>query len=195
MLVIVSGCSGVGKNTIINELLKRDENVVFLKTCTTRKKRYQEHGSEEKSPYIFISKEEFDKKIENEEFIEYEEIHKNFYGMLKKSVDEIITSDKVFIKDLGVLGQINLSRYLKGKAEVVSIFLQAPKKVLIERLKNRGESDIDLRLSRMEFEMSYISNYDYVINNINLERTLKKIQSIIKKHQKKSEKVTSKNKK
>lgn len=184
MLVIISGCSGVGKGTVINELIKRNPNTEFLKTCTTRKKRDNESLSEDNCPYCFISKEEFDRKIKNDEFIEYEEIHKNFYGMLKSTVNEIPNSSKIFFKDFGVLGKINISRYLQDKTKVISIFLTVPREILVERLKNRGESDIDLRLSRMEFELSYINQYDYVIKNIHLEKTVKKIEAIIKKHSK-----------
>ena len=71
-----------------------------------------------------------------------------------------------FIKDIGVLGQTRLTQALKNKAEVLSIFLTAPKEELIRRLKERGDHDIDLRISRMEFELSYAKNYDYVLNEI-----------------------------
>ncbi len=184
MLVIISGCSGVGKGTVIGELLKKIPNSQFLKTCTTRKIRESECGADEKCPYIFVTKEEFDQKIKDDQFIEYEEIHKNFYGMLKQTVNSIIGSDKIYFKDFGVLGKLNVSRYLEGKEKVLSIFLTAPRDELVKRLKQRGEADIDLRLSRMEFEMSYISHYDYVINNINLDKTVKKIEALIKKHNK-----------
>ena len=89
-----------------------------------------------------------------------------------------------FIKDIGVLGQINLKRALKSKVEVLSIFLTAPKEELIKRLKARGDHDIDLRMSRMEFELGYAKNYDYVIENNNLDKTIKKIEALIKKHEK-----------
>ena len=82
------------------------------------------------------------------------------------------------------MGQTRLTLALKNKVEVLSIFLTAPKEELIRRLKERGDHDIDLRISRMEFELSYAKNYDYVIENINLDKTLKKIESLIKKHEK-----------
>lgn len=183
MLIILSGCSGVGKNTIIKELLKRNEKTIkFLKTCTTRPPR--EYEDKENGPYYFLTREEFDKKIKNDEFFEHEEIHKNFYGTLKRSIEEIILNEYDFVKDVGVLGQINLVRELDQKAKVLSIFLIAPKKVLIERLKNRGEADIDLRLSRMDFELSYLHNYDFVIENLHLDKTVKKIEKLILKTKK-----------
>ena len=175
MLIILSGCSGSGKNTIIKELLKRNANLKFMKTCTTRKPR----PNESDESYHFVSKNDFDKKLKNGEIYEYEEIHQNFYGTLNSSLDDIAEGKYNYIKDIGVLGEISLKRALKGRAKVISIFLTVPKEELIKRLIGRKEPDIDLRLSRMEFEMGYINNFDYVIKNTNLERTLNKIEKII----------------
>ena len=184
MLLLISGCSGVGKNTIINELLKTQPNLKFLKNYTTRIKRNIEQD-ERLSPYHYVTLEEFDQKIKNGEFYEYEEIHGNFYGTLKASIEEISQSDCDYIKDIGVLGKLSLEKAFDGKDEVVSIFLTAPREVLIERLKGRGEPDIEKRLSRMDFEMGHIDNYDYVIENINMQKTIKKILKIMKVHSKK----------
>lgn len=185
MLIILSGCSGVGKNTVMNELIKRNsETLKTIKTCTTRKPRVGEDP--QNPPYIYMTKEEFDARVKNGEFYEYEEIHTNFYGMLNKSLEDIAKAEFDYIKDIGVLGQINLKRALEGNAHVLSIFLTAPRKVLIERLKYRGEADIDLRLSRMEFELSYKHNYDVVIENIKLDKTVKRIEKEIKKFKKRN---------
>jgi guanylate kinase len=184
LLIILSGCSGVGKNTVINELLKRNKDTLrLLKTCTTRPPRKGEDL--ENGPYFYFTKEEFDKKIKKGEFFEHEEIHKNFYGVLNHSLELVIKEEHDYIKDIGVLGQINLTRALENKANVISIFLTAPKQVLIERLKGRGEADIDLRLSRMEFELSYLKNYNLQIKNLNLDKTVKIIEKNIKKAKKK----------
>ena len=77
------------------------------------------------------------------------------------------------------MGQINLTRALKNKVPVVTIFLEVPREELISRLQKRGEKDIDLRLSRMEFEMGYINYYDHTIQNVDLNSTTKKIEDII----------------
>ena len=182
MLIIVSGSAGVGKNTVITEILNTNPNVKLMQTCTTRKPRNTD--ADMHNPYIYVSREDFESKIKNNELFEHEEIHNNFYGVLNSSLDKVVSRDCHYIKDIGVLGQINLKRALKDKVEVLSIFLTAPKEELIKRLKNRGDHDIDLRISRMEFELSYSKNYDYVIENLNLEKTLKKVQSLIKKHEK-----------
>ena len=193
MLIIVSGSAGVGKNTVITKLLEKNSKLKLLQTCTTRMPRHTDEAMH--NPYIYLSKEEFENKIKNGELFEHEEIHENFYGMLKSSLDEVAISDYHFIKDVGVLGQKNIKLALKGKATVLSIFLTAPKEELIRRLRERGDHDIDLRISRMEFELAYSKNYDAVIENIDLEKTIKEIEKLIKKYEKieQKSKKTSKN--
>lgn len=187
MLIIISGSAGVGKNTVITKLLEKHNNIKMLQTCTTRRPRSTD--KEMHSPYLYLTKEEFEKKIVNGELFEHEEIHQNFYGMLKSSLDEVGVSENHFIKDIGVLGQKNIKQALKGKAVVLSIFLTAPKEELIKRLKARGDHDIDLRMSRMEFELSYAKNYDAVIENLDLDKTIKDVEKLIKKFEKKEEKL------
>lgn len=192
MLIIVSGSAGVGKNTVITRLLETNSNLKLLQTCTTRKPRSTDQAMH--NPYIYLSKTEFENKIKNGELFEHEEIHNNFYGMLNSSLEQVATASNHFIKDVGVLGQKNIKSALKNKAVVLSIFLTAPKEELIRRLKARGDHDIDLRMSRTEFELSYARNYDVVIENLNLEKTLKEIQKIIKRFEKKEEKLKNENK-
>ncbi|MBE7082175.1 MAG: guanylate kinase [Clostridiales bacterium] len=183
MLIIVSGSAGVGKNTVITEILNRHNNIKLLQTCTTRPPRSTDGDMH--NPYIYLSKEEFEKKICNGELFEHEEIHDNFYGMLNSSLDEVAKNEYHFIKDIGVLGQKNIKNALKNRAVVLSIFLTAPKEELIKRLKARGDHDIDLRISRMEFEMSYAKNYDAVIENLDLEKTIQEVEKLITKFAKK----------
>lgn len=187
MLVLLSGCSGAGKNTVIQALTNKNKNIKFLQSCTTRKPR----PHEPKDIYQFVSKQQFDDMQKNGEIFEYEEIHQNFYGITKSSLAQIVEDDKKgihYIKDIGVLGQINLSRALKNKVAVVSIFLEVPHEELISRLQKRGEKDIDLRLSRMEFEMGYINNFDEIILNVNIKDTVTRIENIIEKKTKIKEK-------
>ena len=181
MLILISGCSGAGKNTIIQTLTNQNPNIRFLQSCTTRAHRPNEHPD----TYQYVSKHQFDEMLKNGEIFEYEEIHQNFYGLTKAALENIVQADKNnvhYIKDIGVLGQINLSRALKNKVPVVSIFLIVPRKELIKRLQQRGEKDIDLRLSRMEFEMGYISNFDETVRNVDLAKTTARIEKIIAKH-------------
>ena len=182
MLIIISGSAGVGKNTIISALLEKHDNIKLLKTCTTRQPISTDEAIH--SPYIYLTREKFEEKIKNGELFEHEEIHKNFYGMLNSSLAAVAKDSCHYIKDIGVLGQKSIKQALKGKAKVLSIFLTAPKEELIKRLKARGDHDIDLRISRMEFELSYSKNYDAVIENINIDKTLKEVEKLIKKFEK-----------
>jgi len=187
MLIIISGSAGVGKNTVITHLLEKYDNIKLIKTCTTRVPRQTDEAMH--SPYTYLTREQFEEKIKNNELFEYEEIHKNFYGMPNSALTDVCENSIHYIKDIGVLGQKNIKDALNGKAVVLSIFLTAPKEVLMKRLIERGDKDIDLRLSRMEFEMSYVKNFDAVIENLDLDKTIKEIEKLIKKFEKKEKEL------
>ena len=178
MFIILSGCSGVGKNTVIRELIKRNKNIKTYKTCTTR----PNVRAEEKvnSEYYHLTREEFENKIKNGELFEFEEIHGNFYGTLNESIQLMKVQN--LIKDIGVEGQISFVKNLPKDIKVVSVFLYAPKDELRKRLKARGEQEIEKRMKRFEYENELSKNYDYIIENYNLENTIKQIEEIIKKH-------------
>lgn len=177
MFIILSGPSGSGKNTVINELLKRNPNLRYLMTCTTRESRPEEVS---RSPYINLNKEQFEEKIKNGEFYEFEEIHGNYYGTLKSTIADLISGQNDYIKDLGVLGQKEMVSRLGNKTKIISIFLDVSKKELIKRLKLRGEKDIEKRMTRFDFEISYRPNYNLIIPNDNLEKTVQIIENLLK---------------
>ena len=180
MLVILSGVSGAGKDTIKKELIKRMENVISLPSFTSRGPR---PGEEEGIQYHFISKEEFKEKINNGEFYEYDLHHENYYGTSKKLMNEKIQSGKIIVKDIEVNGTENLMRLLKDDTKIVTIFLRVPKDELERRLKERIEKpspeEIKLRLNRFDYEESKIGIYDYVLKNDDLEKTVQIIMTII----------------
>lgn len=178
MLVILSGVSGAGKDTIKKEILKRMENVVTLPSFTSREPR---EGEEEGVQYHFISREQFEKKIENNEFYEYDLHHENYYGTSRKLLNEKMESGHVIIKDIEVNGTENLVNLLKNDTKLVTIFLKVTEQELRRRLEERGDSEeaIKLRLGRLEYEESKIGLYDYVIKNDDLEKTVQIIISII----------------
>jgi len=178
MLILISGCSGSGKNTVINKLIENNSNLVQLKSCTSRQKLERDV---EKCPYIHLSKEEFEEKIKNNELFEYEEVHGNYYGILKETINEVIKSEKDYIKDIGVLGQKNMVSRIGNKVKIVSIYLDVPKQELINRLKLRGETEIEKRLARFDFENAHRPNYNLIIQNDNLDKTVEIIQNIIDK--------------
>ena len=110
MLVIFSGGSGVGKNTVIENLLT-NKAFAFMPTYTTRKCRPNES---EGNPYCFISTEEFLKKIEQNEFYEYQRVHEHYYGTSKTLLNDRLKSGKILLKDIDVLGTQNLANMISS---------------------------------------------------------------------------------
>ncbi len=180
MLVLLSGVSGAGKDTIKKELIKRMENVESLPSYTTRPMR---PGDIEGATYNFITTEEFENMIKNNEFYEYNVHHEHYYGTSRKLMNEKIKSGKIIVKDIDVNGVENLINLLKEDTKVVTIFLRVPKEILMKRLQNRVDKpdlkEITLRLNRFDYEESRIGMYDYVIKNNNLEKSVQIIQTII----------------
>ena len=180
MLVLLSGVSGAGKDTIKNELLQRMENVISMPSYTDREPR---PGEVEKNVYNFITTEEFEQKIKEGEFYEYSVHHEHYYGTSKKILDQKIREGKIIVKDIEVNGTKNLLDLMQDKVKIVTIFLRVPKEELRKRLVNRIEKanlkDIELRLNRFDYEESKIGMYDYVIKNDDLEKTVQIIMTII----------------
>ena len=176
MLILVSGVSGVGKNTIIKRLIERRTNLKYFKSATTRQRREGENN------YIYLSKEEFLKRKENKEFFETENVHGDYYGTLDKDLNMII-SDKEndYIKDIDVNGNAKIRNQFKGRAKAVSIFLEAPDDILYTRLLNRGESEerAKVRLSRADMERKRKNDYDLIIENIDMDKTIKIIEKYL----------------
>lgn len=180
MLVILSGVAGAGKDTIKKEIINRMENVESLPSYTSRSKR---EGDIEGATYNFVTREQFEKMIENKEFYEYDIHHNEYYGTSRKLLNDKIKNGKIIIKDIDVNGTQNLIDLLGNDTKIVTIFLRVPKEELRRRLEERvdkpSEQEIILRLNRFDYEESKISLYDYVIKNNDLEKTVQIIMSII----------------
>lgn len=180
MLVLLSGVSGAGKDTIKKELIKRMENVVSLPSFTDRDQRV---GEEPGVVYNFVTTQEFEQMIKNDELYEYNIHHEHYYGTSKKYMNEKIESGKIIVKDMDVNGTENLIKILKNDTKVITIFLKVPKEELKRRLENREDNpspkEITLRLNRFDYEESKIGNYDYVLKNNDLEKTISIIMTII----------------
>lgn len=181
MLVLLSGVSGAGKDTIKKELITRMENVESLPSYTDRPPRENDVPG---VTYNFVTAEEFEQMIKNGELYEYSVHHEHYYGTSKKLMSEKIKNGKIIIKDIEVNGVENLLKLLGNEIKIVTIFLKVPKEVLAKRLEKRIDKpsikDIQLRLNRLEYEESKIGMYDYVIKNNNLEKTVNIIMEIIK---------------
>ena len=183
MLVILSGVSGAGKDTIKKEIIKRMENVVSIPSITSRPIR---PGDVPGETYIFVSDEEFKKMIDENGLYEFDIHHNHYYGVPRKLLDEKVNNGKIVIKDVDVNGTEHLVEILRENMKVVTIFLKVPREELRRRLEERvdkpSEEEIELRLGRFDYEESKMDNYDYVIDNTNQEKTIQKVMEIIEKN-------------
>ena len=181
MLIILSGVSGAGKDTIKKELIKRVENVESLPSYTDRPPR---PGDVPGVVYNFVTTEEFERMIKDNELYEYNVCHEHYYGTSRKLMNEKIQSGKIIVKDLDVNGTEKLIDILRKDTKVITIFLRVPKEILRKRLENRidkpSEKEITMRLNRLEYEESKMDLYDYVLKNNDLEKTVDIIMDIIK---------------
>ena len=180
MLVLLSGVSGAGKDTIKRELIKRNTNITSLPSYTDREPREGEVNGE---IYNFISTQEFEELIKNGDLYEYDVHHDHYYGTSKKLLNEKIESGKIIVKDIDVNGTEHLKDLLATDTKVVTIFLRVPKEELKRRLETRidkpSPQEVILRLNRFDYEESRINLYDYVLKNNDLEKTVKIIMTII----------------
>ncbi len=181
MLVLLSGVSGAGKDTIKKELIEKMENVESLPSYTDRNPRNNDIPG---VTYNFVTTEEFEEMIKKGELYEYSVHHEHYYGTSKKLLNEKIANGKIIVKDIEVNGVENLTKLLGNEVKIVTIFLRVPKEELQKRLEQRVDKlsikEIQLRLNRFDFEESKIGMYDYVIKNNNLEKTVNIIMEIIK---------------
>lgn len=173
-LLIFSAPSGSGKSTIINWLMEEhpELRMHFSISCTSRAPRGKEQNGVE---YFFITPEEFRTKIENDDFVEYEEVYTDrYYGTLKSQVEKQIEAGENVVFDVDVHGAMNIKKAFGEQA--LSIFIQPPS---IEELRSRlvgratDEADvIEQRIARAEYELSFAPKFDTVIINDNLETAL-----------------------
>jgi guanylate kinase len=177
--IIFSAPSGSGKTTIVRHLLNSNNDLGFSISASTRDRRgrTEENGKD----YYFLTPHEFKEKIDTDEFIEWEEVYEgNFYGTLKSEIERIWQSGKNVVFDVDVKGGLNLKKYFGDKA--LAIFVKVPSvEMLKERLKDRGtESDQSLsrRLFKANFEMSFQDEFDVVLVNEDLKKSLAEAQAL-----------------
>ncbi len=173
---MVSGPSGVGKGTIVKTLVSRRKDVVESVSCTTRAPREGElHGRE----YYFLTKEDFLRRVQENDFLEYDEHFGNFYGTPKSFVRETL-QEKSVILEIDVVGGLNAK---KEFPECLLVMIVPPS---VEELKRRlisrnseTEEEIENRLSRLEYELSQKDKYDFVIVNDEIETAIQELEQII----------------
>jgi len=177
MIFVISAPSGAGKTTLINRLLQSDDELVFSISTTTRDMRKGEINGVN---YHFISKDEFCRMIENDEFLEWAEVHGNYYGTTKKEIDRLKKSCKIPLFDVDIQGGRNLKEKI---IEGVFIFIIPPSlTVLKERLISRNTEtteQIILRLKNAYNEIAEYINFDYLIVNSDIDSSFQKLESII----------------
>jgi len=176
-LIVISGPSGAGKDSIINNLSKYYDNFWVSVSATSRLPRGLEENGKD---YFFLSKEKFEEKIKNNEFLEYAMYNDNYYGTPKDKIDEYLEKGIDVILEIEIQGALKIKKmYPSG----VFIFIMPPSmKDLITRLKKRNTDDNDKiikRFKRAYQEINYYNDYNYVVVNDNLEDATKKTASIL----------------
>lgn len=178
-LLVFSAPSGAGKTTIVKDVLKNYKDFVFSISVTTRKKRKDEIDGVD---YFFTTEKEFKKKIDNNEFVEWEKFYDYYYGTLKNYVDDNISKGITTVFEVDVKGALNIK---KVYPHAVLIFIAPPSiEELQTRLKNRNtetEEDFKKRIERAEMELSFKDKFDYIITNVKLEEAKKEVKRIIDK--------------
>lgn len=180
-MIIVSAPSGSGKSTIVNWLMQEhpELNLYFSISCTSRAPRGTEQNGVE---YFFISPEEFKEKIARGEFLEYEEVYEDrFYGTLKEQVESQRMNGENVVFDVDVKGGCSIKQYYGDEA--LSLFIQPPSiEELKRRLMNRGTDsleDIEKRLSKASYELTFAEKFDKILINDDLEIAKAKALEII----------------
>lgn len=177
ILIILSGPSGSGKDTVLNELIKDRDDVRVSVSMTTRQKRDDEIDG---IHYYFVDREYFEKKIADNKMLEFAEYAKNYYGTPKEPVDEMLSNGKAVILKIEVQGAEKIRTLYP---DVISIFLMPPSmRVLEERLRSRNTEDeetINHRLVIAREEMKKAPDYDFVVVNDTIESAVEGIKTII----------------
>lgn len=179
-VVIFSAPSGSGKSTLVHYLMDSNPSFGFSVSATSRPPRGEEkHGVD----YFFFTPDEFRARIAADEFVEYEEVYPGrFYGTLKSQVERQLEVQNILF-DVDVKGGCNLKKYYGERA--LFIFVQAPSvEVLRERLLRRGDTlpeEIEKRVSKAEYEMTFAKFADRVVVNDNLDEAKKNVMSVVEK--------------
>ena len=179
LLIVVSGPSGAGKGTINSELIKRNNNIWMSTSMTTREPRGNEQNGKE---YFFVSTEEFEERIKNDQFLEYAIVHSGkYYGTPKDKIYDKLNSGKDVILEIDIQGALEVQQKI---SDALFIFIMPPSmKILKERLTNRGTESEDKVLERFKTaykEINEYTKYNYVVVNDKVESAVEKVEAIIK---------------
>lgn len=183
LLVVISGPSGVGKSTVVRRLLKIYPEIKVSVSATTRSPRPGEvHGEH----YYFITQEEFDARVKQNQFLEWAKVHGSYYGTPRQFVEERLAKGEVVVLEVDVQGAASIKRIVEAgelKASAVFVFLIPPSvDILAFRLKKRKteeEEVMNYRLRAAIAELQVMEKYDYIVVNDKVESAASKIAAII----------------
>ena len=175
---MVSAPAGCGKDTILNELLKKTDKAGYAVSATTRAPR---EGEVNGVHYHFLTREEFERRIAEKEVLEYTEYCGNYYGTLRKSVNDLLNEGKDAILKIEVEGAMNIKKLFP---EACLVFILPPSwEVLEKRLRDRGtetEDKIVERTKQAHNEVKFAKNYDYLIVNDELENAVSDLLAVMR---------------
>ena len=178
-VIAISAPSGSGKTTIVRRVLKDIPELIFSVSATTRKRRKDE---KEGADYYFITENEFKKKIDNNEFIEWEKFYDYYYGTYKKVVDIAVNDGKTVILEVDVKGALSLKRIYP---DAVLIYIVPPSfDEIVNRLvkrKTEDRADLQKRIDRAKMELELKDKFDYFVDNTELEKAVEETESLIRK--------------
>lgn len=190
LLFILSSPSGAGKTTITRALLANDPDLRVSVSVTTRPPR---PGEVDGKDYHFISKEQFTAMIDNNQLLEHAKVFGNYYGTPLKPVEEALANSQDIIFDIDWQGTQQLKQKLVN--DLVTVFILPPSQEELERrLRSRQQDDesiIQDRMQKASDEISHYSEYDYIIVNTNLEKSIQKAQSILEAERCKRRRLTA----
>lgn len=178
-LIIFSAPSGSGKTTIVKQLLANNPNLGFSISACTRDKRGR--SEQDGQDYYFLTPDEFRTKIDEDAFVEWEEVYPGaYYGTLKSEIERIWASGKHVIFDVDVKGGLALKNYYKERA--LAVFVKVPSlEILEDRLRTRGtetEESLSKRIFKMKFEWSFQDKFDVILVNDQLSDAVKEAQRL-----------------
>lgn len=181
-LFVISGCSGVGKGTVLKEFMTRNsDNFMLSVSCTTRKPRT---GEVDGVNYFFLTRDEFEQAVKEDKFLEHAQFAGNFYGTKKKFIKQKFEEGLNIILEIETQGALQVKQKMP---EAVLIFIAPPGlgvEELEKRLRGRNTEDeetIQRRLAEAKVELERSKQYDYVVINDDLERTVSEVESITRK--------------
>lgn len=179
-LFVISGPSAVGKTSVVRYLLDKNPQLSRVITCTTRSIRENEQDGVD---YIFLSKEDFRKRIENNEFAEFSEVYENYYGVLLASIHECMSKNKISVLVINWEGFQKVKRVITEN--ITGIFINPPSiEELEKRLRSRNtedEGDIQKRLLTARLDIAHSNEYDFSVENREIPQAANDIFDIINK--------------